>query len=162
MYRHLLTLTGIVCIATGIVSCDSFNTKVPASEIKKASAWSKSDQYPSYPDCEGLSGSKAKKCFGSILGDSISEYLANQELRASKEVDSEIILLLKVTKEGVIELSSIDDPNNILSSIADLETILADAVAELPQAQAAVKTNADTKVQVSLKLPIQIIATASE
>ncbi len=162
MYKQLLSLLGILSFAFGTVSCDSFNTKVPASEIKKASAWSKSDQYPSFPDCEGLSGSQAKSCFGGIIGDFVSEYLRNQELIAAEEVDSEIILLLKVTKKGVIELSSVEDPNNIRSAITDLDTILEEAVATLPEAQPAVKTNAGRKVQVSLKLPIQIIATASE
>ena len=37
-----------------LVSCDSNFLKVPESEIKAASKWSRNDQPPSFPECEDL------------------------------------------------------------------------------------------------------------
>lgn len=140
------------------LSCDSLETKVPASEIKKASSWSKKDQFPSFPDCESLEGDELRKCFGEVLGNSISTYLATQELIASRSIDAEIILVIEVDKEGVLSLSKVEDPNYIASDIAELETTLAQALTEAPKALPATKTNVGTYVNVSVKLPIQIIA----
>ena len=32
--------------------CEYFETKVPASEIQKATQWSAKDQFPSFAECE--------------------------------------------------------------------------------------------------------------
>ena len=76
--------------------------------------------------------------------------------------DSEIILVIEVNKEGTISLSSIEDPNYVLSDVSGLEGILEQAVEQSPKALPAVKTNADTAVTVSIKLPVQRIASAAE
>lgn len=162
MKRSASLLFILTSFGLTILSCDNLNTKVPASEIKKASNWSKADQYPTFTDCQGMEGKEAQQCFGDVLGESVSSYIYSQELVANRSIDAEIILVIEVNKEGTISLSSIEDPNYVLSDVSGLEGILEQAVEQSPKALPAVKTNADTAVTVSIKLPVQIIASAAE
>ena len=76
---------------------------------------------------------------------------------ADRAIDAEIILVIAIDKEGAMSLNSVEDPNYVLSDVSGLEDILTQAVAQVPNALPAVKTNADARVSVSLKLPIQIV-----
>ncbi|MGC6422634.1 MAG: hypothetical protein ACON47_08660 [Flavobacteriaceae bacterium] len=158
MHRSLFPPLYIVLTAIFIYSCDSFETKVPASEIKKASAWSKNDQFPSFPNCEGLKGENAQKCFGDIVGENIATFLSTQEMVASRSIDAEIILVIEVDKEGALSLAAVEDPNYVLSDVSNLKDMLEQAVAQAPKALPATKTNVGTYVTVSVKLPVQIVA----
>lgn len=162
MYRPIYRPICTIILSLLIFSCDSFETRVPASEIKKASTWSKNDQFPSFPNCEGLKGEQAQKCFGDLLGENISNFLATQELIASRTIDSEIILVINVDKEGIISLASIEDPNYVLSDVSNLEDTLKAAIEQSPKALPATKTNVGTYVNVSIKLPVQIVAQPTE
>ena len=162
MYRYFFINFRLLLLLIVLASCDSFNTKVPASEIKKASTWSDSDQFPSFDSCEGLEDKQLQKCFGDTLGERIAQFLATQELIASRAIDAEIILVIGVDKEGALSLNAVEDPNYVLSDVTGLEDLLTQAVAEVPNALPAVKTNADTRVSVTLKLPVQIVAQPAE
>ena len=81
---------------------------------------------------------------------------------ADRAIDAEIILVIAIDKEGAMSLNSVEDPNYVLSDVSGLEDILTQAVAQVPNALPAVKTNADARVSVSLKLPIQIVAQPAE
>ena len=162
MYRSTHKILNLFFFLIVIASCDSFNTKVPASEIKKASAWSDADQFPSFDNCEGLEGEQLQKCFGDTLGERVTQYLATQELIADRAIDAEIILVITIDKEGAMTLNSVEDPNYVLTDVSGLEDILTQAVAQVPNALPAVKTNADARVSVSLKLPVQIVAQPAE
>ena len=77
---------------------------------------------------------------------------------ADRAIDAEIILVIAIDKEGAMSLNSVEDPNYVLTDVSGLEDILTQAVAQVPNALPAVKTNADARVSVSLKLPVQIVA----
>ena len=81
---------------------------------------------------------------------------------ADRAIDAEIILVIAIDKEGAMSLNSVEDPNYVLSDVSGLEDILTQAVAQVPNALPAVKTNADARVSVSLKLPVQIVAQPAE
>jgi hypothetical protein len=77
---------------------------------------------------------------------------------ATFPLDENIILTLKVDKKGVISLLEAEIPNSVLEALPDLETTLNDAVANLPQALPATKTNVGVYVDTQFTLPIQIRA----
>lgn len=162
MYRLISLPICTLFLSLLIISCESFETRVPATEIKKASSWSKKDQFPSFPSCEGLKGEEVQKCFGSILGESVSSYLASQDLISSRAIDAEVILVIEVDKEGSISLASIEDPNYVLSDVTDLEGTLKAAIEQAPKALPATKTNVGSYVNVSIKLPVQIMAQSAD
>lgn len=152
----------IILLSTALFSCDAFNTRVPASEIKKATQWSQKDQFPSFPDCQGTTGDELVACFSTIVSEHIEGYLMNQSLIASAPINTTIELLLGVDKEGVINLKSFDDPDAIAQMISSFDALLLEAVASLPQALPAIKTNVGTAVAVELTLPINIVAQPEE
>ena len=65
---------------------------------------------------------------------------------------------LKVDKKGVFSLIETEIPNRVLDLLPLLESTLEDAVANLPEALPATKTNVGVYVDTQFTLPIQISA----
>jgi hypothetical protein len=142
-----------------LTSCDLFeSTTVSSKEIKKASSWSKKDQAPSFPECESLEKEDQLDCFQNIISEQLLMSIFDANFVATFPLDENIILTLKVDKKGVISLLEAEIPNSVLEALPDLETTLNDAVANLPQALPATKTNVGVYVDTQFTLPIQIRA----
>ena len=142
-----------------LTSCDLFeSTTVSSKEIKKASSWTKKDQAPSFPECESLEKEDQLDCFQNIISEQLLMSIFDANFVATFPLDENIILTLKVDKKGVISLLEAEIPNSVLEALPDLETTLNDAVANLPQALPATKTNVGVYVDTQFTLPIQIRA----
>jgi hypothetical protein len=142
-----------------LTSCDLFeSTTVSSKEIKKASSWTKKDQAPSFPECESLEKEDQLDCFQTIISEQLLMSIFDANFVATFPLDENIILTLKVDKKGVISLLEAEIPNSVLEALPDLETTLNDAVANLPQALPATKTNVGVYVDTQFTLPIQIRA----
>jgi hypothetical protein len=142
-----------------LTSCDLFeSTTVSSKEIKKASSWTKKDQAPSFPECESLEKEDQLDCFQNIISEQLLMSIFDANFVATFPLDENIILTLKVDKKGVISLLEAEIPNSVLEALPDLETTLNDAVANLPQALPATKTNVGAYVDTQFTLPIQIRA----
>jgi hypothetical protein len=142
-----------------LTSCDLFeSTTVSSKEIKKASSWTKKDQAPSFPECESLEKEDQLDCFQNIISEQLLMSIFDANFVATFPLDENIILTLKVDKKGVISLLEAEIPNSVLEALPDLETTLNDAVANLPQALPATKTNVGVYVDSQFTLPIQIRA----
>jgi hypothetical protein len=102
--------------------------------------------------------SSQQTCFLSVLSDAITNYLEFKGLVADAPTQGNLTLQLLVDKAGHISLLKIDDPDDLSSKIADLTTAINQAVAQLPQALPATKTNVGTFVNITIELPIQIEA----
>jgi hypothetical protein len=122
-----------------LTSCDLFeSTTVSSKEIKKASSWTKKDQAPSFPECESLEKEDQLDCFQNIISEQ---------------------LLMSIFDANFVATFPLDEiPNSVLEALPDLETTLNDAVANLPQALPATKTNVGVYVDTQFTLPIQIRA----
>jgi hypothetical protein len=134
------------------------STTVSSKEIKKASSWTKKDQAPSFPECESLEKEDQLDCFQNIISEQLLMSIFDANFVATFPLDENIILTLKVDKKGVISLLEAEIPNSVLEALPDLETTLNDAVANLPQALPATKTNVGVYVDTQFTLPIQIRA----
>ena len=146
-----------------IISCNLFDSSgISDKEIKTASKWSKNDQPPTYPECEALSLDTQVDCMSDILSSYITEYVYSSNMIANGDIDEEILLIIKIDKEGFFSLSEVQSSDNIIELLPDIEGLLSDAVISLPQALPATKTNVGTFVETKLTLPIQITASASE
>lgn len=141
-------------------ACDYFETKVPASEIQKATLWSAKDQYPSFMECDGETQDEQRQCFEEVLREAIGNALAYQGWIATEPTQGTLVLKLAIDKGGVISLLGFDDPDDLSTKISDLDTYLTNVVSQLPQALPATKTNVGSPVDVTLQLPIEIVASA--
>ena len=144
-------------------SCDLFeSTTVSSKEIKKASSWSKKDQPPSYPECESLDKEEQLECFQNIVSDRLMTTILEASFVASTPFEESIDLTLKVDKNGAISLVEAEIPNNVLDALPYLESTIEDAIAKLPNALPATKTNVGVNVDIQFKLPILISAQSIE
>lgn len=141
-------------------ACNFIDTRqVSQNEIKKASQWSKTDQVPSYNECEKFKTLEdQKKCFQEKLVDLIYSGLTNKELESKEEVNSELIIQIKINENGNFSLDSIVDPYNIIGKIPKLKKYINETIQNLPDAMPAIKTNVGMFVNVKFSLPIKIIS----
>ena len=140
-------------------SCELLSsTKVSSSEIKKASSWSSKDQPPSFPECEEVEKKEQLKCFQSIISDQLKLAISDFDIIAVEPLDQEIIVQIKIDKEGVFSLLDAKIPNAVRDAMPELEQILSQAVANLPLALPATKTNVGVYVDSQFTMPVDIIA----
>lgn len=149
-----------MCCAVLIVSCEYFetNTHTP-QQIKQASSWSEKDQVPSFESCQDLDTKDQFNCFKNTIRTSLEESLYAEALISTQEIDREIVLNLLIDTDGAIRITDTEGASNVFEAVEDLENILTNAVAQLPLALPATKTNVGVKVKTSIKVPIRIIAT---
>lgn len=158
--RSTFSILSLSFCALLMVSCEYFETTTHTpQQIKKASAWSDADQVPSFEGCQDLESSEQFDCFKNTLRTSLEEGLYAEPLVSNQEIDREIILTLLVDTDGAIRLTDTEGASGVFDAVVDLENILTNAVAQLPLALPATKTNVGVKVKTSIKVPIRIIAT---
>ena len=155
--NFLLFLIVILIISSS--SCELLSsTKVSSSEIKKASSWSSKDQPPSFPECDEVEKKEQLKCFQSIISDQLKLAISDFDIIAVEPLNQEIIVQIKIDKEGVFSLLDAKIPNTVRDAMPELEQILTQAVANLPLALPATKTNVGVYVDSQFTMPVDIIA----
>jgi len=102
------------------------------------------------------------ECFQDLISEYLMVSIAESNLVASSPVQASVVLRLKVDKKGVFSLEEAEISNDILEVLPDLETVLEDAVANLPKALPATKTNVGVYVDAQFSLPINISAQPAE
>ena len=137
------------------------STIVTAKEINDASAWSSQDIGPSFDSCDELEAEEMMKCFQAVITTTISDYLNENLPEAYEQIDEEFLVSIKVDKEGYISLENANYSNVLRNAFPEIETILLDAVYQLPQGKPAVKSNVGTYVETEFQLPIRILAQQS-
>ena len=159
MWPKNFLLFPIVILIISSSSCELLSsTKVPSSEIKKASSWSSKDQPPSFPECEEVEKKEQLKCFQSIISDQLKLAISDFDIIAVEPLNHEIIVQIKIDKEGVFSLLDAKIPNTVRDAMPELEQILTQAVANLPLALPATKTNVGVYVDSQFTMPVHISA----
>ena len=157
--KKIIILILLPFLTIQLSSCELFeSTTVSSKEIKKASSWSKKDQAPSYPECESLEKDEQLECFQNIISERLMTAIFDANLVASTPLEENIVLTLKVDKKGAFSLVEAEIPNSVSDALPYLESTLNDAVANLPEALPATKTNVGVYVDAQFTLPILIRA----
>ena len=133
-----------------LVSCDSNFLKVPETEIQAASKWSSNDQPPSFPECEGLKIEDQLICFRDKIEAEMSNFLDNKVFPLDS---TEYKLTLKIDIIGRFSLDNLS-PQNKLDNKSFL--IIQEAIAQLPNALPAIKTNIGEFVEVKISIPFKL------
>ena len=142
-----------------LYGCHLFqSTDVSKKEINASSSWSKKDQGPTFVICEGLEGDEHQSCFESMISNSITNYLDQYNIESNTNFEEEILMIIKIDKEGFFALENLEASKKIKDAMPDLENSLIDAINQLPQANPAIKTNVGSYVAASFKLPLKISA----
>tara|TARA_B100000989_G_C19525176_1_gene466435 strand:+ start:1264 stop:1761 length:498 start_codon:yes stop_codon:yes gene_type:complete len=146
----------IFCLITG---CHLFeSTKVSSQEIETASKWSSKDIGPTFDACDSVEREDLSNCFKEIISSTLLEYFSSSISSADKSIEEEIVLVIKIDKEGDFSFGEIDFSNDLIDAIPDIESIFSDAIYQLPEAKPAIKSNVGAFVSTEFKLPIKITA----
>ena len=159
MWPKNILLFQIIFLIISSISCELLSSsKVSSTEIKKASSWSSKDQPPSFPECDEVEKKDQLKCFQSIISDQLKLAISDFDIIAVEPLNHEIIVQIKIDKEGVFSLLDAKIPNTVRDALPELEQILKQAIANLPSALPATKTNVGVYVDSQLTMPVHISA----
>jgi hypothetical protein len=90
------------------------------------------------------------------------EYFSSSISSANKSIQEEIVLVIKIDKQGNFSFGEIDFSNDLIDAIPDIENIFSDAIYQLPEAKPAIKSNVGAFVSTEFQLPIKITAQESQ
>lgn len=148
-------------ITSLFVGCDYFSTTTHTpKQIKQASQWSDKDQLPAFENCQDSPEEDRFLCFKTKISNIVNNALYDSEIVANQLLDQEIVLIIEVNKTGEISLLEIENSATVLDALPELSSVLESAIASLPAAIPANKTNVGVAVNTQLKLPIRITASA--
>jgi len=158
----------IICVLL-FCSCNYFESKkihaTDESIQNRLETLDKSviDKFPVFKDCEQVDENVAaeKNCFITSLSNYITNSLLEKNLVLEKELDSYFQVLIEVSKEGNIEILSFTIDDILKESIPDIEQIIAQSIAELPNITPAYKkinSGEHVKVKTQFIIPIRVVA----
>lgn len=128
-----------------LVSCDYFeNKKVKAEDIVtqelETMDWNAVDAYPSFSVCDAVSEKQQRKtCFESTILNHVNQYLSQQSIVVSEDVEDTISIKLQIDKLGKISILDINAKSETRRVIPKIDTLLYGSIKALPKIYPAVK-----------------------
>lgn len=139
--KQLITYCVFIILCT---SCDFINSGVVKEETivaqeKQAIDLSTVDEFPSFPDCDHLTGETQKECFFQTLTNQVYERLTQNEFVVSKRIQDTIQVTLEVDSKGIIKLIHINKQVFTAQQLPSLDSLINVAIQNLPKASPANK-----------------------
>jgi len=121
------------------------------------------DKFPIFKDCELVEENLAaeKNCFITSLSTYITNSLFENNLVLKNELDSSFQVLIEVSDDGKIEILSFTINEILKESIPDIEQIIANSIAELPDivpARKKIESGVLVPVKTQFVIPIRVVA----
>ena len=143
-----------------VASCNYFNVKKTSTEAilqeeLTAFNWNEVDEYPTFSSCDSLPEKKAQKmCFENTLTEHVLQFLSQQELIVSCDLNDTIFIDFKLSEKGKMSIDTIIANKKILEGIPELNNYIYSSIDSLPQIFPAIKRGQQVKTQ--FRLPILI------
>ena len=145
-----------------LTSCEYFNVKKTSSEAilneeLQTFNWNDVDEYPSFSECDSLSVKEDRKgCFQSVLTLHIWEFLKNERLVVSQDVNDTIQLRFQVTKTGEIHLIEAKVDSITSQEIPNIKSLLKKSLDSLPKIFPAIKRGQQVTTEFNLPIIINV------
>lgn len=145
-----------------VTSCHYFekekiNSEDLIEEELKTISWTDVDDYPSFTACDSLSDkSERKLCFQNTLIDHVRNYLSEQTIIVSKEVNDTIKINLEVSNQGVISINKLDINPETRSQINNIDSLIWKSIRSLPKIYPAIKRGQEVSTRFELPLIVSI------
>lgn len=140
-------------------SCDSFSTQTyTPQQIKKAAEWAKTDQYPNFDSCDASDPEDNFVCFKNTIAGAVENALYENSFIANQEIDEELVLEILIDENGAISLADVENGSYVYAAVPELSAVIENAIAGLPSATPAQKSNVEVTVKSTIKLPIRVSA----
>lgn len=143
-----------------LISCDDLKVKKTSSEAilneeLKTFNWNEVDAYPSFSVCdESLSQEERKTCFQNTLTKLITRKLTSENVVVTRDVQDTILLRFQISKEGLLNLLSVDADSLTYKEIPNLNGLLRVGLDSLPEVYPAIKRG--QQVTTEFVLPVVV------
>ncbi|WP_339623172.1 hypothetical protein [uncultured Winogradskyella sp.] len=139
-------------------SCDYFEKQKVYSEDLleeelKTFNWNEVDIYPTFKSCDSITlKSDSKRCFQNTLIMHVNQFLEQQNLVVSNDINDTIRLKIVINKQGVLEVASISLKEETRQEIPELDSLLRQSLKMVPKIFPAIKRR--QQVTTAFELPI--------
>ncbi|MFP2995769.1 hypothetical protein ABN763_07650 [Spongiivirga sp. MCCC 1A20706] len=142
-------------------SCDLIKGKDKATneaveqELQEIN-WNTVDELPSFPKCADLTGIAAKTCFENVLTQNMHKKLSSAAFEVSKAINDTVFIDLIIDSQGKVTLEKVDQSALVLSQLPQLDSLVLNAVNDLPKALPAHKRGIPVSTKYVLPVHIKI------
>lgn len=154
--RRLSLLIMFVCLS----SCEYFDKKkVYTEDIVKEELetfnWNEVDEYPTFESCKNRVTKEGRQdCFQKRIVKEIIDYLSDQILVVTEDVNDTITMNIAVSETGILSVIEISKSEHVTTQIPEIDSLLIGSLQELPKIHPAIKRGQEVKTQ--FKLPIVV------
>ena len=152
----------LILLVLSVNSCDYFNVKKTSSEAilqeeLQTFDWENVDMYPSFSQCDSLQLKEEKRvCFESTVYAEISEFLQEQIIIVTQDVNDTLILKLRVSNTGEISLLNAKMDSLTKAEIPELEKLILQGLDTLPKINPAIKRSQPVSTEFELPLIVKV------
>lgn len=139
-------------------SCDYFEKKKVNSEDLyeeelKTFNWNDVDTYPTFQSCDSLTAKEEiKTCFQNTLLANVNQFLAEQNLVVSEDVNDTIRLKLVIDNNGILKIESMSIKPETRLQIPEIDSLLQQSITTVPKIYPAIKRG--QQVTAAFELPV--------
>lgn len=155
-------LVVFIVLIISITSCNYFeNKKIKTEDVVNQELetidWSAVDAYPSFSVCNSISEKQEQKiCFESTVLNHVNQYLSQQSIIVSEDIEDTISMKLQIDKLGQILILDIDAKPETRNLIPEIETLLKGSISSLPKIYPAVKRGQQITTEFVLPVIVSI------
>jgi hypothetical protein len=145
----------IILLAT---SCNYFekkkvNSKDLLEEELQTFNWNAVDTYPTFSSCDSITAKEESKlCFQNTLLIHVNQFLEQQNIVVSEDVNDTITLKIIINNKGILEVESIDYKPETTIQIPEIDSLLRQSLKGIPKIYPAIKRG--QQVTTVFELPI--------
>ena len=153
--RCLLIFIFLLCVSCDYFESKKVNTNDIVNQELKTIDYKSVDRYPSFETCDTISEKiQHKLCFESTLLTHVNNYLAEQNIVVSNDVEDSISINLRIDKSGTISVLNIEAKAETKTVIPNIDSLLTRSIATLPKIYPAIKRA--QQVTTELVLPVVV------
>lgn len=141
-----------------LTSCDYFEKqKVDSKDLLEEELqtfnWNDVDTYPTFSGCDSITVKEESKiCFQNTLLDNVNQFLQEQNIVVSDDVNDTIRLKLIVDNKGLLKVDSIIIKEETRFQIPEIDSLLQQSVTTVPKIYPAIKRG--QQVTTAFELPV--------
>ena len=145
-----------------LTSCEYFNVKKTSSEaILKEELqtfnWSNVDKYPTFSQCDSTTtNQETKLCFERILNTHIAEFLQQEIIIVSQNIEDTISMKFQISEKGELSLLNAKMDSITIKEIPNIKNLLKKSLDSLPKIFPAIKRGQHVTTEFELPIIIKV------
>jgi hypothetical protein len=139
-------------------SCNYFEKKKVSSEDLleeelQTFNWNEVDTYPTFSNCDSITAkTEIKACFQNTMLSNVNQFLEQQNIVVSEDVNDTIMLKIIIDNKGILEVESIAVKPETQFQIPEIDSLLRQSLKGIPKIYPAIKRG--QQVTTAFELPV--------